>query len=293
MTAVSAAPAGRAEPARVAAELLRWRGLTWVTWRQRRTSLLVMTGLFALTAVFMAVDSLVTRHQLAAVRLELRSGLLAYSLDRYLVLGALELLPVLAGLLLGAPLVAGEAEKGTARFAWTQRTGRGSWLLAQVIPVAAGLAIAAVALGLEFAWWWRPYQVQGTWGGWRFNLNPLPYAGWMVLGFAVGVLIGALVRRTVPALTLTFVGYAALLYAVSASWRLHYLAPLRQPDLWVKITSGGSYAVFESASNGVGRYELNSYLGWPDGRPLSYFDRLRQDSWFAAHHVELWTTYQP
>ncbi|HET7013579.1 MAG TPA: hypothetical protein VFI65_06695, partial [Streptosporangiaceae bacterium] len=46
-------------------------------------------------------------------------------------------------------------------------------------------------------------------------------------------------------------------------------------------------------SNGVGRYELNSYLGWPDGRPLSYFDRLRQDSWFAAHHVELWTTYQP
>jgi hypothetical protein len=166
----------------VAAVLERSRRLTWVTWRQHRTSLLVMAGLFGLAAVFMAVDGLVTRHQLAALRLEVSRGLLAYSLDRQLVLGTLELLPVLAGLLLGAPLVAGETEKGTVRFAWTQRTGRGSWLLAQVIPVAAGLALAAAALSLEFGWWSRPCQEQGTWGHWWFNLNPLPYAGWMVLG---------------------------------------------------------------------------------------------------------------
>jgi hypothetical protein len=38
---------------------------------------------------------------------------------------------------------------------------------------------------------------------------------------------------------------------------------------------------------------LNSYLGWPDGRPIGYFDQVRRDSWFPAHHIKLWTSYQP
>jgi ABC-type transport system involved in multi-copper enzyme maturation permease subunit len=45
------------------------------------------------------------------------------------------------GLLVGAPLVAGEVETGTGNFAWTQSVTRRSWLLAK-----AGCLLLAAAV---------------------------------------------------------------------------------------------------------------------------------------------------
>lgn len=69
-----------------------------------------------------------------------------------LVVWALYVLPALAGMDLGAPLVAAELERGTNRLAWTQGASRTRWLVARgglalaaaIVPVVAVVAVVAV-----------------------------------------------------------------------------------------------------------------------------------------------------
>jgi hypothetical protein len=48
----------------------------------------------------------------------------------------LAVLPALAGLFVGAPLLARELEQGTHRFAWTQGVTRRRWLLSKTALLA-------------------------------------------------------------------------------------------------------------------------------------------------------------
>jgi hypothetical protein len=206
----------------------------------------------------------------------------------------LPVLPVLAGMFLGAPLVAREYEHGTARFAWAQGAGRAAWLIAIVVPITALLAVVAAGLGLEYRWWANPLLAPGwPWRADLFGLNPLPFTGWMLAGFAFGVFAGAAIRRTVAAMAATFACYAVLLFEVTTSLRSHYIAPVRMAARRPTFSAGGGFGYGLSWRRGPGPQILSRALGWPDGRLLSQAQLHHPPAWFRSHHIQIWLTYQP
>ena len=210
--------------------------LVRVTARQHRTALLWTGLLAALLAIALAATGL-TVHQFAGRHGANWEFTTRYGHGALLEMEAftyvLQFIPVLAGMFIGAPLLAPEAENGTARVAWTQAASRNRWLLAQVVPITCLLGLAAAGLAAEFAWYLSPFHNGHPWSSpafrplpLLFNLSPLPLVGWVAFGLTFGVFAGAAIRRTVPAMAVTLACYGALWYEVSASWRMHYLPPL-------------------------------------------------------------------
>jgi hypothetical protein len=269
--------------------LAGWRRLIWVTWRQHRTSLLVVLSLFGLTAAFLAVTKL-DHPWHAALYFSPPTGPHRYAREDPPPIYLLALLPIVAGLILGAPLLAHEAESGTASFAWTQGTGRGTLLAAKAAPIAAALAIAGAGLGLEYGWWTgsRPFWEIWDWAVLPFNFHPLPYAGWMVFGFSLGVLLGALTRRTVPALVGTLIGYLTVFGLVNLKLRGYYLPP----DHEIGGASQGFPVVNAISANGFGGIVISDGPILPNGQPVPQAE-LNSNAWLKAHHVLDYLAYQP
>ena len=117
--------------------------------------------------------------------------------------------PALIGVFFGAPLVAREIETGTFRLVWTQSVSRLRWLCTRLALVGLVAMAAAGILSLLVTWWFAPID--------RLNLNRLSPAmfgvrgitpvGYAAFGFALGVALGVLIRRTIPAMALTLVGF--------------------------------------------------------------------------------------
>jgi len=297
----ASAPAASAAPAPVP-----WRRLASVTWRQRRSALTWALIALALTAAVLALIG-VTLDNVATEHHDIYA-LAVQPWARYAQLGmALTLvMPVLAGVFLGAPLVARDAENGTTMLAWTQDASRTRWLLAQAVPVAVLLSVAAAALQLEFG---RSPGFRASlgliradlgsqfdWSTEAFTLHPLPPAGWTMLAFSLGVLLGASIRRTVSAIAATLAGATAL-YAAAALWRVFYLPPLHRavPARW----SGPDWSYYTgnvdpTRSRGAGPDIIHTAPGLPDGRLLTWAQITHHTaSWLRLHRLSLWITYQP
>jgi hypothetical protein len=116
-------------------------------------------------------------------------------------------LPFLLAALVGAPLVARELERGTSRLAWSLAPSRLRWLVVRVTPIAvvvfalaflAGAALdrllAAVAPGTDVA---SSFD--------RFGDRGVVLAARATFVFAVGVAVGSVMGRVLPALLLTAV----------------------------------------------------------------------------------------
>lgn len=275
---------------------VRWRLLAWVGWRQHRAVLAAFLLLAGLTAIAMATTGFALHP--AGWRVfsaSPHSHWRLYDVTYTALQPVLLLLPVLAGVFIGAPLAGREIETGTARFAWVQGAGRSRQLVASALLIAALLAVVAIGLGLEFRWWLSPFRPGGwAWEADLFGLNPLPFAGWIVLGFSLGVFLGAAIRRTVPAMAATFACYALLWYPVVTSWRLHYLPPLRLAGGSPRFSNGGGhgYSMYWGG-RGAPPDVLSTALGWPDGRLLSDAQLRHSAAWFRLHHIQIWVTYQP
>jgi hypothetical protein len=296
------APAGRARLSRGAEMLALWRRLTWVTWRQHRTSLTVVLALFALPAVVMAVTGL-NRDWHARVIEAYLGGPHPLPLVLPLTILYVGLLPCIVGLLLGAPLLASEAESGLLRFTWTQGVGKSTLLITKVLTITAGLLIAAFGLSAEVGWWTSPAlrhlsNLNPRWIGPVFSLRLLPYAGWTVFAFCAGVALGVLTRRTVPALVGTVVGYAAVFYLDNWHLRPFYLPPLRSAvpfrmygpaALHHEIGRTANFVIFERRQ--IGRFIISSGFLRRNGQPLVDGDLTKSQSWIA-HHIVYWTSYQ-
>ena len=83
---------------------------------------------------------------------------------------ASHVLPALAGLFVGAPLLARELEHGTHRFAWTQAITRRRWLLSKTALLAAGTVLAGAAASALVMWWRGPFDtLEGRMGAERLR----------------------------------------------------------------------------------------------------------------------------
>jgi ABC-2 family transporter protein len=282
------APAGRG-PSLAAPDRVTWRRLTGVTWRQHRIALGAATAVFGLAAVALAIAARLT-HGLRDGGIGFVAVSNAVSVDVSLLL--LQLAPVVAGVVLGAPLLAREYETRTTSMTWTQSASRGQWLIGQVVPVAVAVAVLAAAVGTGFWLTVGPQLREQAWSAAWFDIGPLPYAGWTLIAFALGVFLGALTRRTLPAVAATIGCYAVLAGFTAGAWRPFYLPPAQRLDAAVPLTSGGSFFTYWHSAEMAPDY-LGIRYTWPDGRPVSAADQLRSVAWLNAHHIRLVMLYQP
>ena len=200
-----------------------WRQMLWVTWRQHRGLLVTIAVVFAVAVVGMLAEGLSLHHAYAGVAgcqpMQSPACLQPENLsnsDWHVANGfrvAVLALPVLLALFSGPPVVARDLENVTYRYAWTQGIGRVRWTGAKLAILAVALTVPAVVLSVEFTWFFNPFMAQRNLTSVTaavFFTRGLAYPAWTLTAFCMGAFLGALLRRTLPAMAATLAGFALL-----------------------------------------------------------------------------------
>ncbi len=97
-------------------------------------------------------------------------------------------------------------------------------LLLTLTTVAAAALLAVLAM-----WWRQPFDnVDGRISPVGFDVEGFVVPAYAFFSLAVGVLAGALLRRTIPAMSLAAAAFFAVRLGVEKFLRPHYLAPLHR-----------------------------------------------------------------
>lgn len=134
---------------------------------------------------------------------------------------ALVALPLLVGMFWAAPLVSREYEAGTHRLAWTQSVSPLRWIAVKIALIFAVVAVVAIALGALTTWTLDPLTPAfgGRYNSSWYDIQGIVPVACMLFALAAGVAASALIRRTIPAMAVTLVGYAA------ARIPIHWIRP--------------------------------------------------------------------
>ncbi|MEV7028082.1 hypothetical protein [Kitasatospora sp. NPDC093558] len=224
----------------------RVRGVAWVVLRQNRFLLRTMAVLLVLAAVDLLWIHLASRHTIGVLK---RTG--CYSPETwdnvrcYAALAPISrptfwfaevlqpvvtAVPLLVGVFVGAPMIAQEHERGTIRLIRTQSVHPLRWLAARiVVPGLAVLATTGVIAALMSWVWWTdivhgPYAFDPPFQFFTYPALGIAPVAWSLFALAVGVLLGQVLRRTLPAM---FVTAAVVGTAFGVlSWARRYLYPI-------------------------------------------------------------------
>lgn len=214
--------------------------MIWLTWRQfRPQAWTVFAAVCAIVIVLVVTGpSLFNSYQADEQTFLNKLQFHRTDYNIYLVgLVALYALPPIIGAVWGAPLIARELEAGTHRLVWSQSVTRHRWLTSKL--AVTGLAAVAVAglLSLAVSWWASPIDraIDDGTGAGMFStarLEPLVFGargvvplGYAAFAFVLGVAIGLLLRRAVPAIAVTLAAVVALQFAMPLVVRDHLIAP--------------------------------------------------------------------
>lgn len=135
-------------------------------------------------------------------------------------------LPMLAGMFWGAPLVARETEHGTHRLVWTQGVSRLRWAATKIgLVTIAALAITAIYAGM-LTWWITPViQTSGQRFAYIFfDIHGIVVFGYVTFALALGVFAGAATGRLLPAMATIVVGFIGMRLLVMLAARDRYMA---------------------------------------------------------------------
>ncbi|SHL04982.1 ABC transporter permease [Streptomyces yunnanensis] len=198
------------------------RGTLWLVWRRHRAALL--TGIL----VTLAACALFSYQRIGlmdflggkdagteALQEDFRSRFgSAFSSD----IQFLQVVPVIVAVFLGAPLISAELERGTLRLVTTQSVGRGRWLAATLALPLTAVVVCTTLLSVVFQWLWTPARSLVVGGDW-LSSGPFDVTGPVLVAktlflTAVGIALGKLIKRVVPAMLVT----AFTAAAVSLVW---------------------------------------------------------------------------
>jgi hypothetical protein len=216
--------------------------VNWLTWRQYRAQAIAGYAAIAMIVAYFIVTGLEILHSFASSGLEAcleRTGAdclelasewsgrftgILYPLPFVLAV------PALLGMFWGAPLVARELEHGTHRLVWTQGVTRGRWLTSKLAIVLGSAVVASGLLTLVMTWWQAPFVDSGRWerlGFGVFDLQGVVPVAYTIFAVALGASLGALFRKTLPAMFTTLVMFGVVRTAIVLFVREHYMSPLR------------------------------------------------------------------
>ena len=211
--------------------------MSWLIWRQYRTSTAitgVLVGLFAVLLVITGLNMASQFHAdfgacLAANSCQFPRGGVSFGSGALGVIVQFSLaVPAILGMFLGAPAVAREAETGTAHFVWTQAVTRRRWLTVK----AGWLLLAALAwggaVGALVTWWSGPQNAVAAsqFNPGSFDVQGIMPAAYSLFAMALGIAAGTLIRRVLPALAVTLGVFFAVRLIIEDWVRQHYMTPV-------------------------------------------------------------------
>jgi ABC-2 family transporter protein len=229
--------------------------MMWLTWRQFRWQAVTAAAVLAVLAIALGATGPSLLHRFDQAGLSgchaAACGTLAANFlttlrergpyDSLFQAGVviMYLAPALMGIFWGAPLIARELETGTHRLAWNQSVSRTRWTAIKLGLIGLAAVATAGLLSLIISWWASPIDDAMNFGqsysGSSFpRLSPLVFAargiaplGYAAFAFALGVTAGVLIRRTLPAMAITLVIFAAVQFVMPNFVRPHLITPVQ------------------------------------------------------------------
>jgi hypothetical protein len=215
--------------------------MIWLTWRQHRSEGLLALGVLAAGSIYLLLTGLAMTHTLQDSGLgaclaqhpessgtggpcEFLAGLFLNQYGPFIPFAAaLLLLPILLGVIVGAPLIAREYEQRTRLLLWMQSVTRTRWLLITLaLVLGTGLLAAGILLAL-LNWWYQPFdQLIGKFNPVAFDFTGPVFLGSSLMALSVGIAAGALTRRTVLAIFLTLALITTIRIVVEFNLRPNY-----------------------------------------------------------------------
>ncbi|MGW3645936.1 ABC transporter [Streptomyces sp. NPDC000878] len=198
-------------------------GMNWLVWRQHRAAFWTILAATALSVAWIVyrrgqMMDFLDSHGYPAKGLAEMGNEFAPFVNAFSPVSlAFVTIPILLGVFLGAPLLAGDLENGTSKLIAAQSMSRTRWLATKLGLAALVVVVSMTALSAAFGWWWNPVKSEVTVLDWTsteaFNTTgPVPVALTLFSVFG-GVAIGAVLRRTLMAMVVTF-GFTVVVQVV-------------------------------------------------------------------------------
>jgi hypothetical protein len=247
--------------------------MIWLAWRQFRVQAYVAAGLLGALAVLFLVTGPHLAHlydtTVATCGAHDDCGTVQGSflgMDRFLqhLSVVVVVLPALLGIFWGAPLIARELEDGTFRLAWTQSVTRSRWIATKFCLVGLASMVTAGLLSLMVTWWSSPFDRLRDTPFSLFDHRDIVPIGYAAFAFALGAVLGILIRRVLPAMAATLVVFIAVRVAFTNWIRqrfatpLHITTPFQAPGAGFNGGNGlpgnpGDWIVSEETINSSGK----------------------------------------
>jgi hypothetical protein len=177
-----------------------------------------------------------------------------------LVTGWINLLLGLVGVALAAPLVL-DLEHGTATFAWTQGVTRARWLATRLGIAVLTALLAGGAYTLLLGWYRTPMdKVFGHFDA--FDVEGIVPLSYVLFALGLGLALGAVWKRTAPAMVVAFLAYFGGRIFVDSWLRRHFVTPLTAT--WGGPKSPGpnlrrAWVIWQGPSDRAGHVFTGSY----------------------------------
>jgi hypothetical protein len=211
----------------------------WLSWRQQRTETLIVAVMLALIAALLVPTGIdmASRYDhdgLSACAAASSAGGCGEAIEAFTgrfdwvvsLIPWLNLIPGVIGIALAAPLLL-ELESGTYRLAWTQSITRRRWLAFKLGTTALAAVVAALAMIALVTWWRMPLDhLHGRMETNVFDFEGTVGVGYVLFALGLSLAVGAVWRRTVPALITGFAGYTVVRIFVQNWLRERFEAPL-------------------------------------------------------------------
>ena len=232
--------------------------MTWLTWRLHRTEAAIGILLFAGLMAIMLLGIQSVNSAYDAVRAEgcsptNQSILCSERENAFFVRSGrwnnlTELLhgvPLVVAVLLAIPTLQ-ELERGTHRLAWTQSISRKRWTLSR-LGFAGGIAALVAVIWIVMAMEWRSSLLRGPARSFErntFDLSPGVLLGYALFAAALALALAVAVRRVVPVLALTAVGFLGARIVTTFVLRPHYRRPIEETVS--AANESGQFTAFEN-----------------------------------------------
>lgn len=209
--------------------------MIWLAWRQFRVQAYVALGLLGVMAIAFAITgpSIAHLYDTAVATCGTHGDCATVQnsfLDKDHFLQQLSVVvvvvPALLGIFWGAPLIAREMETGTFRLAWTQSVTRSRWIATKFCLVGLASMVTAGLLSLMVTWWSSPFDSLRDVPFSIFDHRDIAPIGYAAFAFALGAVLGILIRRVLPAMAATLVVFIAVRLAFTNWIRQRFATPL-------------------------------------------------------------------
>jgi hypothetical protein len=142
--------------------------------------------------------------------------------------------------------------------AWTQGVTRRKWFSVNLAWVFAAAVLWAGVLTILVSWWRSPENaIESRFNPGHFDIQGIVPIAYAIFAVALGVAVGALVKRVLPAIAITIGGFVTVRLAIMYWARPHFIAAITK-----------SYPLGSQAKGLNGAWVISAQNVGPNGTSL-------------------------